>query len=129
MHSEIQILALFGLLIVVTVCVQAALAIPHFGLKYLVGARDEDVIPKGIVARLKRATQNNIETFTYFAPVVLLIHLQDLGAESTLLAAQIFLISRLVYVPAYISGVPFLRTTIWSIGFGATLYLYFAALL
>ncbi len=129
MQTELHILALFGLLIILTTAIQAVFSLSQNGMGYLVGARDDGRTMSGVGARLERAARNNIETLAYFAPAVLLVDAQGASSPATLLAAQIFLVARLLYVPAYASGIPMLRTAIWSVGLGATLYLYAIALL
>jgi uncharacterized MAPEG superfamily protein len=128
MQSEIGILAYFGLLIIVTIAAQAVFAVAQLGLGYLVGPRDAGKKLSGAGARLERAANNNLQAFAYFAPAALLVGIEGTGSDFTLLAAQIFLIARLAYVPAYVSGIPLLRTAIWSVGLGASLYIYAVAL-
>lgn len=129
MQTELQILALFGVLIILTIAILAVFLLSQHGIGYLVGARDEGRVMTGIGARLERAARNNIETLAYFAPAVLLIDAQGASTPATLLAAQVFLVARLLYLSAYASGIPMLRTAIWSVGLCATLYLYAVVLL
>ena len=65
-----------------------------------------------------------------FAPAVLLLDAREAFTAGTAVAAQIFLIARVVFVPVYAMAlpVPFLRTIFWMAGFLATLYLYLMAL-
>ena len=37
--------------------------------------------------------------------------------ELAILGAQVFFIGRLAYVPLYLSGIPFLRSTAYGVGF------------
>jgi uncharacterized MAPEG superfamily protein len=129
MQTELGILALFGVLIILTIAIQAVFSMAQNGIMYLVGPRDEARALSGIGSRLERAARNNIETVAYFAPAVLLLDAQGTGTATTLFAAQVFLVARLLYVPAYASGIPVLRTMIWAVGLCATLYLYAVALL
>jgi len=34
-------------------------------------------------------------------------------------AATIFLVARIVYVPAYVSGIPLFRSLVWLVGIGS----------
>ena len=54
--------------------------------------------------------------------------LRDQFTAGTLLAAQVFLAVRVVYVPVYAFGVPVLRTFLWLAGFAATVLLYLMGL-
>ncbi|MEM9493962.1 MAG: MAPEG family protein, partial [Myxococcota bacterium] len=42
--------------------------------------------------------------------------------------ALAYLAARIAYVPAYASGIPYLRSAIWAVGFGATMAMAGAAL-
>ena len=128
MTSELSILALFGLLIVVTLCIQALLAANEFGLPYLASSRDENRKQTGMGGRSVRCLDNSIVAMALFAPAILSLAVQDTFTGVTLLAAQAFLGARVIYLLAYLAGVPVLRTIFWSIGFLATAYLYFAAI-
>jgi len=129
MQTELGILALFGVLIVLTIAIQAVFSMAQNGIMYLVGPRDEARALTGPGSRLERAARNNVETVAYFAPAVLLLDAQGTSTAATLFAAQVFLVARLLYVPAYASGLPVLRTMIWAVGLCAALYLYAVALL
>ena len=74
--------------------------------------------------------ENSVVALALFAPAVLLLQAQEAFTAATLLAAQIFLIARILFIPIYAFAVPipFLRTIVWLAGFLATAYLYIAAL-
>ena len=59
-----------------------------------------------------------------FAPAVLILQAKGLATPGTLLTAQVFLIARIAYVPAYAAGLPWVRSLIWVVGFLATAWLY-----
>ncbi len=63
-----------------------------------------------------------------FAPAILLLVVLERTSPTTLLAAQVFLIARIIYLPVYAFGVPAVRTLAWMAGFAATAILYFLAL-
>lgn len=128
MSSELSILALFGVFSILTIVLQVLMAIPQLGLGYLASARDEQHILTGKAARANRCLTNTVIAMVLFAPAILLLDAKSAFTASTLLAAQIFLVARIVYLPLYILGVPWLRTGVWALGAFATLYLYIAAL-
>jgi uncharacterized MAPEG superfamily protein len=85
------------------------------GLPWAAGPRDEPGAPLGIYGgRLERAWKNFLETFVFFAAAVLLAHALGKSTASSVLGAQIYLWARVLYVPAYVFGVPFVRTLIWA---------------
>ena len=63
-------------------------------------------------ARAERALRNSNEQAFLFLPLALL----GLSVEVSLIGAQIFVLSRLAYVPVYILGVPVLRSALWALG-------------
>jgi uncharacterized MAPEG superfamily protein len=64
-----------------------------------------------------------------FAPAVLINQVMGVSTPGTLLAAQLFLIARALYPIAYVSGIPWTRTLIWTVGFLATGWIYLVGLM
>ncbi|HWA91388.1 MAG TPA: MAPEG family protein [Rhizomicrobium sp.] len=85
------------------------------GLPWAAGPRDDPGKPLGIHGgRLDRAYRNFLETFAFFAAAVLLAHAMGKSTPNSVLGAQIYLWARVLYVPAYVFGIPFVRTLIWA---------------
>lgn len=84
-------------------------------LETLVGNRDYVPEPLGWVARAKRAQYNMLENLALFAPLILVAQIAGRTNETTALGAEIFFFARLVYVPVYLIGIPYLRTLIWVV--------------
>ena len=126
--SELSILALYGLLVAITLILQATGFMGQVGMGYLLSSRDEGRTASGMAARLDRALANSITAMALFAPAVLIVALRDQTSPDSLLAAQVFLAARLVYLPSYMFGIKGLRSLAWTIGFFATVALYFLAL-
>lgn len=85
------------------------------GNRYTVGPRDEGVKPEKMAARLDRADANFRETFPYFAVCVLVAHLADASGPLSQWGCLLYLGGRVVYLPLYAAGVPWLRTFSWNI--------------
>jgi uncharacterized MAPEG superfamily protein len=82
-------------------------------LRVALGPRDEPPPLPVVGARAERALHNLQEALPVFLTLALL-HLQQGSHEGgATLGAQIFLIMRALYVPAYLSGVPGLRSAAW----------------
>lgn len=126
--TETTILALYGLLVVITLVLQATGAFTQLGMGYLLGSRDEGRTVTGMSARLDRALANSVTAMALFAPVILLHTIQNSTSNQTLLLAQAFLIGRVIYLPAYVFGLIGIRTLAWALGFISTAILYFLAL-
>lgn len=128
MTSELSILALYGLLVAITLLLQATGSMSQLGMGYLLSSRDEGRTASGIAARLDRALTNSVTAMALFAPAVLIIVLREQSSQSSLLAAQVFLLARVVYLPAYAFKILGIRSLAWTVGFFATILLYFMAL-
>ena len=123
MSSEYTILAWFGLLMAATILVQVAAAFVQVGNTNLMGTREDMPKLTGMAFRLDRAQMNNVVAMAMFAPAVFLLG-ESAAHPGSLLAAQIFLAARLVYIVVYAAGINGVRTVSWLVGFGATVFLY-----
>ncbi len=128
MGNELGILGLYGLVVIVTILVQVITAQAQVGLEMLIKPRDD--MPKllGVAGRMDRAQLNSIVAMALFAPAILILAHKGLSSSTTLLAAQAFIIARILYVVVYAMGLPWARTLIWLVGFLATAYLYIAGM-
>lgn len=126
--TETTILALYGLLVLLTLLLQTSGAAQQLGIGYLLSSRDEHRTVRGLSARLDRALANSVTAMAMFAPAVLLLTTTGATSSASLLAAQVFLIGRIVYLPAYVFGLVGIRTLAWLCGFAATVMLYLMAL-
>ena len=124
MGTELGILGLYGLVIIVTILAQILAAQAQVGLEVLVKPRDDMPKLTGVAGRLDRAQLNSVVAMALFAPAVLILQAKGLATPGTLLTAQVFLIARIAYVPAYAAGLPWVRSLIWAVGFFATAWLY-----
>lgn len=128
MSSELSILALSGLWAIVVILIHVLTALGQVGLPMLVSPRDDMPKLEGLAGRFERAAKNAVTATALFAPAVLI--LQALGGltSGTLLAAQLFLIARVLHTILYALGIPWLRTLAWLVGFLATAWLYLLAI-
>jgi uncharacterized MAPEG superfamily protein len=111
---EMQTLFCAILLGIVQLLLATLASVAGRGLPWGVGPRDEGWPPIGkFGARLDRAYKNFLETFVFFAAAVLLAHALGKSTHNSALGAEIYLWARVLYVPAYAFGIPYLRTVIW----------------
>jgi uncharacterized MAPEG superfamily protein len=115
MTTELTMLVWSVVLGLVQIALAATCSVGQRGLGWAAGARD-GVAPAltGVAARLDRARANFLETFPFFIAVVLAAYLLQRHSGMTVLGAQIYFWARLVYVPIYAAGIPYLRTLIWA---------------
>ena len=116
MTTELCLLLWSVVLGLVQIVLAATCSVGQRGLGWAAGARD-DVKPPlaGIGGRLDRARANFLETFPLFATAVLAAQLLQHHDGLTVLGAQLYFWARLVYLPVYAAGIPYLRTLIWAV--------------
>lgn len=115
MAIELQLLAWAVVLGLAQIMVAATLGTQQRGLAWNAGARDGDPKPlTGVAARMDRALKNFLETFGFFTVAVLVVVFDKHTSAHTALGAQLYLWSRVAYVPLYAMGIPYLRTLAWA---------------
>jgi len=124
MSNELNILALYGLFTCLVLILKVTGATGQVGMGYLLSSRDDHRTLTGITGRLDRALNNSVVAMALFAPAILLLHVKGGFGPGSLAAARIFLIARVLYVPAYGFGITGVRTLVWLVGFAATVALY-----
>jgi uncharacterized MAPEG superfamily protein len=116
MNVELQMLVWSMVLGLVQILIAVAGMTGKRGLGWAASARDGTFEPvTGVLARLDRARANFLETFVFFAAVVLAGCVLQRHTAMTVLGAQLYFWARLVYVPVYALGIPYLRTLIWTV--------------
>ena len=116
MTTEYQMLLWTVILGLVQLVIHVLAAIKVRGLGWALGPRDA-AMPRleGVGGRLDRAFYNLLETFPFFAAVVLVGGAMGVHSSLTALGAQIFFWARVVYIPVYAVGLPALRTGVWGV--------------
>jgi uncharacterized MAPEG superfamily protein len=84
------------------------------GAAWNAGNRDGEAPPVSPRAgRAQRASANFLETFPLFAAALVCAIAVGRQGYLVVLGAQIYFWARLVYLPVYVIGIPFLRSAIW----------------
>lgn len=113
---EIQMLAWAVALGVLQLLLAATLTTHQRGLKWNTGARDAEPAPlTGVAARVDRAFKNFLETFPMFAAAVLAVVVAGRTNADTALGVQLYVWARVLYLPLYAAGVPYVRTAVWAV--------------
>ncbi|MFK5979396.1 MAG: MAPEG family protein [Rhizobiaceae bacterium] len=115
MSVELTMLLYTVVLFFVQLLTQFGSGLIDSGAGYAASARDEDPKPGIIGGRFERAYYNLLETMPPFAALVLIGLYTGKVNELTALGAQIYFWGRVAYVPAYVAGIPFVRSVIWLI--------------
>ncbi|WP_410217390.1 MAPEG family protein [Paracoccus sp. (in: a-proteobacteria)] len=128
MTPELTVLALAGLLQGMQFALFSVLANLQVGPKVAMGPRDHAPPLKGLAGRAQRAMNNHFEGLILFTIAVVLVVLGGQGNGFTATCAWVYLLARVLYVPAYLLGwVPW-RSVIWAVGFAATISMILASL-
>jgi uncharacterized MAPEG superfamily protein len=69
--------------------------------------------------RAKRAHYNAVENLVILVPLVLMVQMTGLASPLTAAATEIYFFARLGHFIVYSAGVPFVRTTLFFVGFFA----------
>lgn len=101
-------------LLVVHICLQGMLATRELGSSWNAGPRDGDKQPEGVLAgRAGRASRNLQETYPAFVGLALGLAIASDPSGWGLIGAWIWFACRIVYVPLYLAGIPYIRSLVW----------------
>ena len=115
MSLELKMLIYASILLLIQLVFQVLAGIYQNGLGYTLSPRDDLSNDAGIPGRIERAYYNMLETFPVFAALVLTVQVSESWSTLTALGVQLYFWGRVFYVPAYVAGIPFLRTVIWFV--------------
>ena len=114
MTPEFILLALTLILALVQIGAAAMARTAELGVKWNAGPRDVESPPPGKYAgRLMRAQSNLFETLPIFAAAVIMAHIAGKDGALTALGAHLYFFGRLIYLPLYAFGVPYIRSLVW----------------
>ena len=116
MTIELTYLAATLILALVQIMLPAGGRTAKYGLKWNAGPRDANVPPPGrVTGRLERAQANLYETLPLFIGAVLIAYLAGRTGAMTAWGAALYFWARLIYIPLYAFGVPFVRSLVWLV--------------
>lgn len=107
---------LFGSIVLgfVHILLAGAFATKQRGTAWNVSARDGEPKPlTGVAARLDRALKNFLETYPLYLAAILVFSLQGKQPGMAETGSMVYLIARVIYLPLYAFGVPYVRTLSW----------------
>lgn len=81
-------------------------------LRGALGPRDVQPAASVTAERAQRALANAHEAMWVFVPIAL-VHLDRAPTSAAIAGAAVFVVARVLYVPAYLVGVPGVRSAIW----------------
>ena len=116
MTLELSILAWTLVLALVQVILPSVLRNRETGQDYNAGPRDDEGPPVGeLTGRLMRAQRNLYESLPLFIAAILIAHVAGKDGSLTHWGAWLFFIARIIYVPLYALGIPYIRSLVWLV--------------
>ncbi len=116
MSVELQLLAWSVVLLIAHISVQGALVAPLRGAAWNAGPRDDGQPPLGKhPGRAVRALENFKETYPAFIALALGLVAASKTGGTGALGAEMWFAARIVYLPLYLFGVPWLRTLAYGV--------------
>src|SRR5262245_7721460 len=116
MTAELRLLAASVVLGLVHLIASSHLISWQRGYRWTVSSREEDVPPlRGLANRVDQATTNFLETFPFFAALVLLARVTNHHSLVTVVGAHLYFWGRLGYLIAAAAGYSLLRSVLcWN---------------
>jgi len=104
-------------LYLVNVQLAGLLLLSKVGPRIYAGPRD-DLPPDGVTrARALKAAQNFAENLPVFLGLgILAMVIPTADQQLAIVGAQLFVLSRVAYIAVYVSGIPYLRSVIFTAG-------------
>jgi uncharacterized MAPEG superfamily protein len=110
------LLCLSVVLLLVHILLQGNFATKDRGTAWNAGPRDGDNEPKSVMAgRTARASRNYQETYPAFIGLLLAMILTGDSSGFGLFGAAVWLVARIVYIPLYLKGIPYVRSLVWLV--------------
>lgn len=114
MRIELTVLAWGCVLALVHIFAAVIPKTQLYGTAWNAGARDAAMPPAPPrIARIDRAQRNFFETFPLVVAAVALLGITGVQTRTTEIGALLWLGARVVYLPVYAAGTPYLRTLIF----------------
>ena len=110
----ITLLAWSVVLLAVHIGLQSIPATLELGSAWNAGARDDGQKPSGVFAgRAERAFANFRETYPAFVGLAVSLAITGDLSGWGLVGAWLWLVCRIVYIPLYLAGIPYIRSLVW----------------
>ena len=113
--TELTVLGWSFVLLIAYIAVQAGTALRDRGPYFNTGPRDDPKPLGRIAARAERALANFQETYPVFIALALALAVTGRSGGHAATGAWIWLGARVVYLPLYVLGVPYVRTLCFGV--------------
>jgi len=110
----ITLLAWSVVLLLVHIGLQSIPATLELGSSWNAGPRDDGKKPSGVFAgRAERAFANFRETYPAFIGLAVSLAITGDLSGWGLVGAWLWFVCRIVYIPLYLAGIPYIRSLVW----------------
>jgi len=119
MNSSLNLVVYAALLTWVTIMIAALIRVRAWtpqGVLLVFGNRANLSVETPLAGRAERAAKNTFTNFALFAVLVIVAEMIAVNVRLVGTGAMLFFWARVVYVPVYLIGIPYLRTLIWLVG-------------
>ena len=113
MAGDLWALAAAILLAFIQLTLSSVLTLRQLGGAWVLGARDEPREVTGLSGRFVRAHRNLLEIFPLFVAALFLVHAAHADSALSTIGAWVFVVARILYVPAYAFAPPGVRPLCW----------------
>jgi len=111
--TELLLLGWSVVLLLVHIFAQGQSATRDNGLGYNASPRDQEKPVSALTGRLDRAKWNFLETYPAFVALALALVMSGQASEWGAVGAILWFVARIVYLPLYAFGVPYVRSVVW----------------
>ena len=118
MTPELTYLTYAVILLIAHMIIQATLSDLSKGIGWALGPQDEPRDQNVIAGRVQRALTNYVYNLPAFIALALMLKVTDLGTDTTATGAALWFWARVVYIPAYASGLLLARSVVWFTSIG-----------
>jgi uncharacterized MAPEG superfamily protein len=116
-------------LLVFHVLLQAHLSNRDRGPEFNAGPRDsERKLKSPLAGRADRASKNFRETYPAFVGLALSLAIMAPNSAWGHAGALLWFVARIVYIPLYLWGIPYIRSAVWSVAMLGLLGMFLAIL-
>ena len=118
MTPDLTYLTYAVILLIAHMIIQATLSDLSKGIGWALGPQDEPRDQNVIAGRVQRALTNYVYNLPAFIALALMLKVTDLGTDTTATGAALWFWARVVYIPAYASGLLLARSVVWFASIG-----------
>ncbi|MGA1801975.1 MAPEG family protein [Rhizobium sp. HT1-10] len=110
----LPLVGLSVVLLIIHIMLQAMSATKELGSSWNASPRDDEKKPTGKLAgRAARASANFLETYPAFIALAFGLILAGDPHGFGLTGAWLWLVCRIIYIPLYLAGIPYIRSAVW----------------